>query len=67
MEGVTAQALAQKIRDYGHRSVHYVGGMETGLEKILGEARRGDLVLTLGAGSVTQAGEKLLAALAGRS
>ncbi|MBK5290371.1 MAG: UDP-N-acetylmuramate--L-alanine ligase [Acidobacteriia bacterium] len=67
IEGIDAQALVRKISAYGHRSVLYVGGMDQGIEKILREAHRGDLVLTLGAGSVTQAGDKLLAALAGRS
>jgi UDP-N-acetylmuramate-alanine ligase len=33
------------------------------VEALLGVAREGDLVLTLGAGNVWQAGEKVLAAL----
>ena len=67
IEGVTAQALVQKIAAYGHRSVQYAGGMRQGIQMILGEAQRGDLVLTLGAGSVTQAADQLLAALAERN
>jgi UDP-N-acetylmuramate--alanine ligase len=43
--------------------VEYVGTMDRGVDALLGAARDGDLVLTLGAGNVWQAGEKVLAAL----
>jgi UDP-N-acetylmuramate--alanine ligase len=63
IEGVTAESLVERIRQFGHRSVEHVGTMERGVEALLGAARDGDLVLTLGAGSVWQAGEKVLARL----
>jgi UDP-N-acetylmuramate--alanine ligase len=63
IEGVTAEALVDRIRQFGHRGVEYVGGMENGVESLQRAAQEGDLVLTLGAGSVWQAGEKLLARL----
>ncbi|MBM3811085.1 MAG: UDP-N-acetylmuramate--L-alanine ligase [Acidimicrobiia bacterium] len=66
IEGVTAEALAGKIREYGHRSVHYVGTMERGIEELVREAARGDLILTLGAGSVTLAGDMILSRLSER-
>jgi len=43
-----------------------VGTMERGVEAMLAAAQPGDLLLTLGAGSVSQAGEKLLAGLRGK-
>jgi len=60
IEGVTAETLVERMRQFGHRGVEYVGTMDRGVEALLGAAQEGDLVLTLGAGSVWQAGEKVL-------
>jgi UDP-N-acetylmuramate--alanine ligase len=60
MEGVTTEGLLDKIRSYGHRSAHYVPSIEAGVAAIAAAAQPGDLVVTLGAGSVSQAAEKLL-------
>ncbi|HUG52126.1 MAG TPA: UDP-N-acetylmuramate--L-alanine ligase, partial [Vicinamibacteria bacterium] len=60
VEGVTAQALAEAIARRGHRQVAYVGDLKAGTERLVREAREGDVVLTLGAGSVWTAGEELL-------
>jgi UDP-N-acetylmuramate--alanine ligase len=63
IEGVSAQALVDRIRQFGHRGAEYVGTMDRGVDALLAVAQDGDLVLTLGAGSVWQAGDKLLAKL----
>ncbi len=63
IEGVSAEALVDRIRQFGHRSAEYVGSMDRGVEALLEVARDGDLVLTLGAGNVWQAGEKVLSRL----
>jgi UDP-N-acetylmuramate--alanine ligase len=63
IEGVTAEALAARIRAFGHRSAQYVGSMERGIESVTAEARPGDAIVTLGAGSVSQAGEGILSCL----
>jgi UDP-N-acetylmuramate--alanine ligase len=63
IEGVSAQALVDRIRQFGHRGAEYVGTMDRGVDALLGVAQDGDLILTLGAGSVWQAGDKLLAKL----
>jgi UDP-N-acetylmuramate--alanine ligase len=60
IEGVTAEALVERIRAFGHRSVEYVGHLERAVEAVLGVAEEGDLIITQGAGSVTQAGERIL-------
>jgi UDP-N-acetylmuramate--alanine ligase len=60
IEGVTSEALAARIRAFGHRSAHYVGSMERGIESVTAEAQPGDAIVTLGAGSVSQAGEGIL-------
>lgn len=63
IEGVSAESLVERIRQFGHRGVEHVGTIDRGVDALLGVARDGDLVLTLGAGSVWQAGEKVLARL----
>jgi UDP-N-acetylmuramate--alanine ligase len=60
IEGVTAEALADRIRQFGHRGVEYVGTIDRGVDALVAAAADGDLVLTLGAGNVWQAGEKVL-------
>ena len=61
--GITAEALVDRIRQFGHRGAEYVGTMDRGVEALLKVAGEGDAVLTLGAGNVWQAGEKFLARL----
>ncbi len=60
--GVTAQALAEEMEKFGHRNVRYIGSVENGTQALLDVAQPGDLVMTLGAGSVWRAGEEFLAA-----
>ena len=60
IEGVTAEALVGRIRQFGHHSAEYVGTLARGEDRLLDVASAGDLVLTLGAGNVWQAGETVL-------
>src|SRR5215813_4676875 len=65
IDGVSAELLVDRIRQFGHRGVEYVGTLDRGVDALVSAASEGDLVLTLGAGSVTQAGEKVLEKLRG--
>ena len=47
-------------RRAGHRHVAWAGDLKAATERLVAEAREGDVVLTLGAGSVWTAGEELL-------
>jgi UDP-N-acetylmuramate--alanine ligase len=58
--GVTAESLVERIRQFGHRGAEYVGTIDRGVAALANVAREGDAVLTLGAGNVWQAGDKLL-------
>jgi len=58
--GVTAEALVKEI---GRAGVVYAGSVAAAVEALAREARAGDVILTLGAGSVSQAGPLLLEAL----
>ncbi len=63
IEGVTAQALADETEKYGHRNVRYIGAIEGGAEALKAIVQPGDLVLTLGAGSVSKVGDEFLQAM----
>jgi len=62
--GTEAAALADAIRARGHRDVRFVADLERVPAELVPELRSGDLVLTLGAGSVSRLGPRLLARLA---
>src|SRR5213594_4408001 len=62
--GVTAEDLADGIRAHGHRDVTYLGSDRTRVVEHLCEiVRRGDLVITLGAGDVSQLGPEMMKGL----
>ena len=58
--GVTSQALVDRIQAFGHRNAYYSGAMSDGIAAVAATAQEGDAILTLGAGSVSQAGEIIL-------
>ena len=63
LAGVEAAALADAIRAHGHRDVRFVADLEEVLAELARTARRGDLVLTLGAGSISSLAHRLVAQL----
>ncbi len=64
IEGVTAEALASAIKSHGQKEVTYIGDREMIPAYLAGVVQPGDIVLTLGAGNIWQAGEALLERLA---
>ncbi len=54
IEGVTAEALAEAIRQHGHQNVRYEGDRAVLSSKIAAEARPGDVVIALGAGDINK-------------
>jgi UDP-N-acetylmuramate--alanine ligase len=60
IEGITSEILTSKIKQYGHKNVQYIGDIETAAERVSEQLREGDLVITLGAGSVTRLSEQIL-------
>ena len=55
--------MTERIKSYGHKNAEYVGAVENAAEILREHVREGDLVITLGAGSVHRAGDQLLALL----
>jgi UDP-N-acetylmuramate--alanine ligase len=60
IEGVTIDALATAVRRAATCDVHVVRAVEDVPATVAGLARRGDLVLTLGAGSIGGVGDRIL-------
>jgi UDP-N-acetylmuramate--alanine ligase len=60
IEGVTAEALAEEIRDVGEQDARYVPTVGDAVDAICDAAQPGDMILTLGAGSVSQLGPMIL-------
>jgi UDP-N-acetylmuramate--alanine ligase len=60
IEGVTAEALVDRMRQYGHRNVEYAASNDYGVRAMAEGAVPGDMIVTLGAGSVSLLGDKIL-------
>jgi UDP-N-acetylmuramate--alanine ligase len=60
--GVTAERLAERIQG---PTVHFAPEFGAAVQLVAAQVREGDLVLTLGAGSVSQLASQILAALEG--
>ena len=61
--GITAQALATRIAEQGNRVAIYAATFADAVNAAVAVARPGDMILTLGAGSVSQLGPQVLEAL----
>ena len=65
IEGITAEVLTENIRKYGHKNANYIGDVDTAAKKVASNLQSGDLVITLGAGSVTRLSDEILENLRG--
>jgi len=63
IEGITAEILTENIRRYGHKNVSYIGDIDAATEKVAAVLQPGDLVITLGAGTVTRLSDEILKAV----
>lgn len=60
IEGITGEALAQKIRDKTTRLGRYTSSSAEATDAAIAIAETGDMILTLGAGNVSQLGPLLV-------
>ena len=67
IEGVTAESLTTAIKRFGHKEVSYIGSLENAAPALSDYVQSGDLVLTLGAGTVNRVSEQLLTLLGARA
>ena len=67
IEGITAETLTEAIKRFGHKDVQYIGALDNAATTIRDMVQPGDLVLTLGAGTVSRVSDQLLSLLRERS
>lgn len=60
IEGITAEVLTENIKKYGHKNATYLGDIETAVERVIPELQEGDMVITLGAGTVTRLSDEFV-------
>jgi UDP-N-acetylmuramate--alanine ligase len=60
IEGITGEILAQRIREKSGKPVEYVSSVADAIGAATKAARAGDMILTLGAGSISQLGPMIL-------
>src|SRR6202051_2690267 len=65
IEGISGEELARTIREKGGRSAQYLGSFAEAVTAAAATAEDGDMILTLGAGSVSQLGPMILEKLGG--
>ena len=66
IDGINAEVLTGRIKSHGHKQAIYIGALENAPQLLHDYVRDGDLVITLGAGTVHRAGDQLLALLHGQ-
>jgi UDP-N-acetylmuramate--alanine ligase len=67
LPGIQTAPLAEAIRAHGHRDVRFVPDLEELCRALAAEVRAGDLVVTLGAGSISSLGAQLVTLLRERT
>jgi UDP-N-acetylmuramate--alanine ligase len=60
IEGITAETLARRIGETGGRNAAYSSSFAEAVDSVTAVAEDGDMILTLGAGSVSQLGPMIL-------
>ncbi len=67
IEGVSSQGLYRAMKEHGYRNIHYIGSAEKIPLFLESVVRKGDMVITLGAGDIWQTGENFIKLLERRS
>ncbi|MDI6401724.1 UDP-N-acetylmuramate--L-alanine ligase [Balneolaceae bacterium ANBcel3] len=63
IEGISGENVAEAARSYGHRDVHYLADKDRLPEYLKEIAGPGDMIITMGAGDIYQAGERFVEVL----
>ncbi len=66
IEGVSSELIRSACHDAGHKNVEVVTDPGHLAERMAAEARAGDVIVTLGAGDITKAGDLILERIGGR-
>ena len=60
IQGVTGELIAHAAEQFGHKDVHYVADKKSVPGYLLNIVRKGDLVITMGAGDIWKYGDEFL-------
>ncbi len=63
---ITAERVVSAIQHLGNKEAHYAPSFDDAIRQVVAKAQSGDMVITLGAGSVSQLGPQILEQLAAR-
>jgi len=63
IEGVTGELIVKSCKKQGHRDVKYIENDDEILNHVARIAKEGDLIMTIGAGSIDKVGEEILETL----
>jgi len=61
--GISSERLVARMRELGFEGARYAASENQAINEVLAEARPGDLIMTIGAGSVWRVGETLVSRL----
>jgi UDP-N-acetylmuramate--alanine ligase len=64
IQGINGELITNAAKQYGHKEVHYVPDKKAVPEFLLGLAKQGDIIVTMGAGDIWKYGEEFLKKLA---
>ena len=60
IEGVTGEMIANITKKYGHKNVHYIPDKKDVPKKVMELKKKGDIIITMGAGDIWKYGEKFV-------
>lgn len=58
--GVSAQTIIERVEKDSRVPIEYAPSVDAMIDRVVGEARSGDLIITMGAGDITRAGDMVL-------
>lgn len=64
IEGITSETLTDNIKKFGHKNTTYIGDIDTAADVVIPHLQPGDLLITLGAGTVTRLADEFVEKLA---
>jgi len=60
IQGVTGELIANAAKEFGHKHVHYIPDKKEVSDVLMQMKRRGDMIITMGAGDIWRFGEEFI-------
>lgn len=65
IQGITGELIANTAKEFGHKNVHYVPDKKNIPDFLMKMKKRGDIIITMGAGDIWKYGEEFIKKLKG--